>query len=339
MWPRTHGRAPAAGAPALLDGRRRGDALRLQRGHQLAHEVQVRARRPPGGMPADLTACAWTLACGTMLPCRLVRTAFASACSIYATIRVAQDVIALQQQKKHLEGDHQKILRPLKACSISQNYEEQAHLTVPVGNATSSTHCSPPQSKPRIWSLRPTRYPSLRRQYSASACMPCRGAGCITEQQHLTALHAGSRRRNALAGAWLTGASPNKRSKPPARCTYTAATGDLLCCLAKAHQSETHQDKREQRAISKSCECASFPTRRSTAGTHLIYARNPVAVQRRVGNQPIAQLRARQRRHLRVGCRVLIRQRSHQQRAQRRATLVLAPVLLRLGWLRALFEA
>ena len=46
---------------------------------------------------------------------------------------------------------------------------QSAHLRVPVGKATSRTHCSPPQSKPSSWSLQPTRKPSLRRQNSASA--------------------------------------------------------------------------------------------------------------------------------------------------------------------------
>ena len=57
-----------------------------------------------------------------------------------------------------------------KAVAFTQPGTQQpglpAHLpsglsAVPVGNAVSSTHCCPPQSKPRISSLQPTRLPSL----------------------------------------------------------------------------------------------------------------------------------------------------------------------------------
>lgn len=44
------------------------------------------------------------------------------------------------------------------------------HLNVPVGKQDSKTHCWPPQSNPKIWSVGPNLYPSLRFQNSASAC-------------------------------------------------------------------------------------------------------------------------------------------------------------------------
>ena len=42
---------------------------------------------------------------------------------------------------------------------------------VPTGKQVSETHCWPPQSKPRISSLHPTRYPSDFLQKSASALL------------------------------------------------------------------------------------------------------------------------------------------------------------------------
>mmetsp|Transcript_30882 Transcript_30882/g.79318 ORF Transcript_30882/g.79318 Transcript_30882/m.79318 type:complete len:208 (-) Transcript_30882:1122-1745(-) len=61
-----------------------------------------------------------------------------------------------------------------RSCSMYARSAIVGRSSVPVGNATSSTHCCPPQSKPSISSLQPSRMPAERFQNSASARLTLR---------------------------------------------------------------------------------------------------------------------------------------------------------------------